>query len=114
MDLVVAVYDLTKRFPKSEIYGLISQMRRAAVSISSNIAEGKMRGTRKDYCHFLLMAFGSGAEIETQIEIAKRLKFGKGFDYSVVDQLLEEIMRMLNTLIKKMTVPNTYNLTPIT
>ena len=73
MDLVVEIYKLTKNFPKSEIYGLTSQMKRCAVSIPSNIAEGRRRGSRKDYRHFLIIAYGSGAELETQIEIVKRL-----------------------------------------
>ena len=103
IDLVTVIYDLTDRFPKSEIYGLTSQMRKSAVSISSNIAEGKMRGTKKDYRHFLLNSFGSEAELETQIEISKRLKFGK-LDYSKVDRLLNEVMKMLNVLTQKLTL----------
>ena len=103
MDLVVSIYKLTEKFPKPEIYGLISQMRRAAISISSNIAEGKARGTRRDYRHFLLTSFGSGAELETQIEIAKRLPFSKHIDFKEVDNLLGEVMKMLNVLIKKLT-----------
>ena len=67
MDLVVAIYGLTKKFPKEEIYGLTSQMRRASVSIPSNIAEGRFRGTRKDYLQFLRIAYSSGAELETQM-----------------------------------------------
>lgn len=98
MELVVAVYDVTDKFPKEEIYGLTSQMRRAAVSIPSNIAEGKRRGTKKDYRHFLIVAYGSGAELETQIEIAKRLSFGKNVNYDTIDKLLEEVMKMLNKL----------------
>jgi len=102
MGLVLAIYELTKHFPKSEMYGLTSQMRRAAISIPSNIAEGKARGTRKDYRRFLLNSFGSGAELETQIKIAKQLPFGKNLDYSQVDKLLDEVMKMLNVLIKKL------------
>jgi four helix bundle protein len=98
IDLVVAIYELTEKFPKTEIYGLTSQMRRAAISIPSNIAEGKLRGTRKDYRHFILIAFGSGGELETQIEITKRLPFGKNFNYQKADQSLKEIMKMLNSL----------------
>lgn len=73
MDLIVAIYKLTEEFPKSEIYGLTAQMRRSAISIPSNIAEGRRRGSRKDYRQFLIMAYGSGSELETQIEITKRL-----------------------------------------
>jgi len=99
MDLVVAVYKLTEKLPKSEIYGLTSQMSRAAVSIPSNIAEGRRRGSRKDYRQFLIIAYGSGAELETQIEIVKRLPFGAALDYHEVDSLLSETMKMLNKMI---------------
>lgn len=102
MDLVMVVYELTDHFPKEELYGLTSQMRRAAVSIPSNIAEGSRRGTRKDFRNFLLNAFGSGAELETQVKISKRLSFGKELDYIKVDELLEEVMKMLNSMINKL------------
>ena len=98
MDLVVRIYALTESFPKEEIYGLTSQMRRAAISIPSNIAEGRRRGSRKDYRQFLIIAYGSGAELETQIEIAKRLPFGQNLNYNQVDSLLSEVMRMLNKM----------------
>jgi len=97
--LVLEVYALTRSFPKEETYGLISQMRRAAVSIPSNIAEGRLRGYRKEYCQFLLNAFGSGGELETQIEIAKNLPETKNLDFSKADFLLEEVMKMLNKII---------------
>lgn len=99
LELVIAVYELTELFPRSEMYGLTTQMRRASVSIASNIAEGKRRGSRKDFRHFLLNSFGSGAELETQIEIAKRLSFGRKLNYESVGMLLNEVMRMLNRLI---------------
>ncbi|MEI8230104.1 MAG: four helix bundle protein [Candidatus Peregrinibacteria bacterium] len=106
MDLVVLVYRFTEQFPKSEIYGLSSQMRRSAVSIPSNIAEGRKRGTRKDYRQFLLIAYGSGGELETQVEIAKRLTFGNEKDRLVVDQTLNEVMRMLNVITSKLADPS--------
>lgn len=99
MDLVIAVYKLTEKFPRSEIYGLISQMRRCAVSIPSNIAEGRRRGSRKDYCQFLIIAYSSGAELETQIEISKRLPFSDDLNYNEIDNLLNEVMKMLNKLL---------------
>jgi len=99
MDLVVAVYTLTEHFPKAEIYGLVSQMRRCAVSIPSNIAEGRRRSTRKDFCHFVSIAFGSGSELETQMEIVRRLPFGKNLNFIETDSLLLEVMKMLNKLI---------------
>lgn len=98
MDLVIAIYALTDGFPKTEIYGLTSQMRRSAVSIPSNIAEGRRRGSRKDFRQFLIIAYASGAELETQIEIVKRLQFGINLNYKKVDNLLDEVMRMLNKM----------------
>ncbi len=96
--LVVEIYAITEQFPKSEIYGLTSQMRRAAISIPSNIAEGSRRSSRKDFRYFLINAFGSGAELETQIKIAKLLLFGKKLDYTKAEKLLNEVMRMLNKM----------------
>lgn len=100
MELVVVIYELTDKFPREEIYGLISQIRRSAISIPSNIAEGRFRGTKNDFLQFLRMAYASGAELETQLEIAKRLPKTKALDYSKADSLLDEVMRMLNTMIK--------------
>jgi four helix bundle protein len=101
MNLVIAIYELTENFPKEETYGLTSQIRRSAVSIPSNIAEGRMRGSKKEYSQFLRIAYASGAELETQIEIAKRLKKMGGFDYQLVDGLLLEVMKILNSIINK-------------
>ncbi|MBI2515199.1 four helix bundle protein [Candidatus Wolfebacteria bacterium] len=100
VELVVAVYELTEKFPKEEIYGLVSQMRRAAVSIPSNIAEGRLRGTRKDFSQYLRIAYSSGAELETQVVIAKALPKMKNLNYLKVDSLLEETMKMLNVMIR--------------
>ena len=108
IDLVAAVYVLTASFPRAEIYGLISQMRKAAVSIPSNIAEGRRRGTKNDFLHFLRISYGSGAELETQIEIAKRLQFTKPLVSANAESLLNEVMRMLNIMLKKMN-PNAAN-----
>ncbi len=98
MDLVVEIYRVTVLYPKSEQFGLISQKKRCSVSIPSNIAEGRKRGSRKDYRHFLLMAYGSGAELETQIEIAKRLKLVDNKEWKTADNLLSEVMKMLNKI----------------
>ncbi|MAF13542.1 MAG: hypothetical protein CMI53_01470 [Parcubacteria group bacterium] len=96
MDLVVAIYQLASHFPKTEIYGLASQMKRSSISIPSNVAEGRRRSSRKEYRHFLNIAYASGAELETQIEIVKRLPFGKTLNFKIADSLLEEVMKMLN------------------
>ncbi|MCF7844698.1 MAG: four helix bundle protein [Kiritimatiellales bacterium] len=102
--MITKLYDLTSHFPKEEMYGLTSQMRRASISIASNIAEGKARGTRKDYTHFLHIARGSGTELEAQIEIAKRLPKTSSLNYRNVDSILCEVMKMLNALIKKLKI----------
>ncbi len=102
MDLVVDVYDLTNKFPREELYSLTSQIRRSAVSIPSNIAEGSRRGSRLDFRHFLLNSFGSGAELETQLQIAKRLNFGTNLSYVKIDSLLIEVMKMLNKMISEL------------
>ena len=98
--LVTVIYELTESYPREEAYGIISQIRRCAVSIPSNIAEGRSRGTRKDFTQFLRIAYGSGAELETQIEISKQLPKTKNLDYKEVDALLLEVMKMLNVMIK--------------
>lgn len=100
--LVVEIYKLTENFPKDEVFGLTSQMRRCAVSIPSNIAEGRMRGTKKDFLSFLRISYGSGAELETQIEIAKEIFKNKNLEYSQADSLLEETMKMLNAMLRTM------------
>lgn len=99
MDLVASVYELTGKFPQEEIYGLTSQIRRCAVSIPSNIAEGKLRDTEKEFTRYLQIASASGGELETQIDIAKKLNKTKNLDYGKVDSLLLEVMKMLNTMI---------------
>lgn len=98
MDLVVDIYTLTKEFPDSERYGLASQIQRAAVSIPSNIAEGAGRNGSKVFIQFLYISLGSLAEVETQLEIAKRLKYAKDTDFLNDNILL--IRRLLLGLIK--------------
>lgn len=111
MDLVIEIYALTKNFPQSETYGLASQIQRAAVSIPSNIAEGNKRNHLPEYIHFLSISYGSGAELETQIEICKRLSYLKNLDYNKAEALLTEIMKMLNVLITKLSTKR-YSLKP--
>ena|SRR3989344_1957659 len=106
INLVVLVYKLTNSFPQAEVYGITAQLRRAAISIPSNIAEGSKRGTKKDFSHFLNITIGSGAELETQIEIVKKLKFDNQEDYKDVDYILSEIMKMLTTMITKLKTNN--------
>ena len=99
VDLSVKVYKITKKFPKDELYGIVSQIRRCAVSIPSNIAEGQKRGSRNDYIKFLRIAYGSGAELETQLTIALKIGFLEDKDFKELDFLLNEVMKMLNKLI---------------
>jgi four helix bundle protein len=104
IDLSKKIYILTEKFPREEIYGITSQMRRAAISIPSNIAEGRSRGTRKDFVQFLRIAIGSASELETQIEIAKNLPQTKNLSYQEVDILLDEVSRMIMGMIKKLSI----------
>lgn len=106
MEAVTEIYKITSFFPDTEKYGLCAQMRRSAISIPSNIAEGRRRGSRKDFRQFLTIAYGSGAELETQIEIAKRLSFGQKSDYIKIDKTLEEIMKILNKIIRTLQATN--------
>ena len=101
MDMAVEIYAITKYFPKSEEFGLVSQMRRAVVSIPSNIAEGYGRGSRKELQHFLEFSSGSASELETQLLICKRIEL---LPAEVVDNLCEElkrILKMLSSLISR-------------
>ena len=102
MDLVILIYEMTKKFPREEIYGISGQMKRAVISIPSNIAEGSRRSSRKDFRNFLINSYGSGAELETQIQITKRLRFEIQENYLKIEELLSEIMRMLNKLINNL------------
>lgn len=99
MQVVVEVYTITKQLPPSELYGLISQMRRSAVSIPSNIAEDRRRETRGDYLYFLRVAYSSGAELETQIEICKRLSFVSDSECKRLNGVLLEVIKLLNRII---------------
>ena len=101
VDLAVEIYQLTKDFPNDEKFGLISQMRRAAVSISSNIAEGTARRTSKDFNSFLAIAVGSAFELETQLIISSKLEYIKSEKYNLVHEYLEEIQRMIVGLQNK-------------
>ena len=96
--LVKVVYVITKQFPKSELYILVSQMQRSAISIPSNIAEGWARNHKLEFARFLSIAYASAAELETQIIRAKE-QYNK-VDYSSADKLLLEIQKILFTLIK--------------
>lgn len=102
LDLVFLIYKLTSFLPKEEIYSLTSQMRRSAISIPSNIAEGRDRGTKKDYLQFLRISKGSCAELETQILLAEKLYPNSKLDYNSIKRLITEIKLMLSAMIIKM------------
>lgn len=99
IELVKEIYILTNKFPKSELYGISNQMRRAAISIPSNIAEGYGRSSVKEYKQFFSIAFGSGLELETQIIISKKLQLTANAEFSRSESLLEEVLRMLNKML---------------
>ncbi len=101
-DFSVHVYKETRFFPKEEVYGLTSQLRRASVSIVSNIAEGFRRWSSKEKVQFLRIAYGSGAEIETQLLIATDLGYLKAKESESLLSELEEIMKMINVVINKL------------
>lgn len=96
-DLAIEIYKITENFPKEEVYGLTSQMRRASISISSNIAESYHRFHKKEKRQFLSIAFGSGSELESQIEVSKALF--PSHDYSKAESLLSEVMKILNKFL---------------
>ena len=102
MDLVVEVYRLTKNLPKDELYSLTNQLRRAAVSIPSNIAEGNGRASTGDYVRFLIIARGSVAEVETQLLICARLDYLTPEEINSALELCDETGRVLTTIIKKL------------
>lgn len=100
MDLVVAIYELTRHFPASEDYGLSAHMRRASISIVSNIAEGAARRTTKDLLSFLHIARGSLAELETQVLLVERIGIACHDRYLIVR--LDDIGRLINGLIRSL------------
>ena len=100
IDFVIGIYEVTQAFPKEEEYGLKAQLRRAAVSVPSNISEGLSRSTRKDKLHFLNIAQASLSEIDAQLEISDRLRFvDSSHLFQTYDQLTE-VEKMLNGLMR--------------
>jgi four helix bundle protein len=105
MELTMAVYRSTASFPKHELYGLAQQMRRAAVSVASNIAEGKGRRHDKEFRQFLFHARGSLLELETQLEIATKLEYLTGKESSAVLALATQVGRSLAGLVNSLATP---------
>lgn len=102
IQLVKEVYRLTEQFPKQEMYGLVSQMRRAGISIPSNVAEGFRRYHNKEYKQFLYVSLGSCAELETQATIARKLSYISKDKETALLEKLDHISRMISNLLKKL------------
>jgi four helix bundle protein len=103
MDLAVETYELIKKLPREEVYALSSQMRRAAISIPSNIAEGNERNSTKEYINFLSIAIGSKAELETQLLLCCRFQYFTQEQAEKAFDLLAEVGKMIQTLSKNLT-----------
>jgi four helix bundle protein len=102
IDLVAVVYGITEHFPKHELFGLTSQLRRAVVSVPANIAEGQARIHRREFLHHLSMARGSLAEVETLLLVAVRLNYVQSDDLRTVHVQAKEVARMLAGLIRSL------------
>ena len=103
VDLVVSVYRVSKAFPKEETYGLTSQLRRAAVSVPANIAEGQGRRSKAEFSHFLGNARGSLLELDTHLEVALRLDYLGTQEHSLLRGQIHEVGRILNGLMRSLT-----------
>ena len=104
MDLVIDVYQTTDRFPSQEKYSLTDQIRRATISIPSNIAEGAARQTKKEFTNYLHMAQGSLSELDTQLELARRLGYLDEEAWRILDQRMERIDKMISGLIHHLSI----------
>ncbi len=100
-NLTLLIYKETKGFPKEELFSLTNQIRRAAISVPSNIAEGYGRETQKDYAHFLQIALGSANEVDYQLLLAKDLSYIENNQYLALNDKIDKIKRQLANLIKK-------------
>ena len=105
IELTVCIYKLTRFFPKEELYGLISQMRRASVSIASNIAEGRGRITPGEFRQFLGLAQGSTYELQTQLLVARKLGMGSDETLNEAELLSDEVSKMLGSFIQTLRLP---------
>jgi len=105
IDFTVEIYRVTRNFPREELFGLTSQIRRAAEAIPANIAEGYCRGHKPEYIQFLKISYSSGAETETHLIIANKIGYLQEKDFQKLITDLTEIMKMLNSLIQKLYPP---------
>lgn len=102
LDLCQDIYTLTDKYPKSEQFGLTSQIRRAAVSIPSNISEGQKRGHKAEFLQFCRISYASTAELDTQLLLSKRLGYITDLEHAKVDEQLQSIAKMLNKLLSSL------------
>ena len=102
IEMTLTIYRVTAGFPKEELFGLTSQIRRAGVSVASNIAEGYGRGSKGEYRQFLAMARGSNLELQTQLYLATELGYGSRGLLTEADSLSNEVSKMLNSLLAKL------------
>ena len=105
MDLVILAYSVSNAFPREEIFGLTSQLRRSAVSVPANIAEGQGRRLKGEFVNFLGNARGSLLELDTHLEIALRLRYLKVETHQKIDRSLNEVGRLINGLLRSLTIP---------
>jgi four helix bundle protein len=101
-EVVVMIYKITAKFPKEEVYGLIAQLRRAAISVPSNIVEGCARDSQADYLRFLIISFGSLRELHYQLDLSKRLGFLSNDDFSLIEPKIIETEKVLGGLIRSL------------
>lgn len=101
-ELALMIYQVTRQFPKEELFGLTSQLRRAAVSIASNIVEGSARNSESDFLHFLDIAYGSACEVEYQISLAYRLGYLQEESYKTLQHKSTETAKVINGLINSL------------
>ncbi len=101
-EVAVLIYSVTAKFPKEEMYGLTSQIRRAAISVPSNIVEGCARDSQADYLRFLTIAFGSLRELHYQLDLSKRLGFLSNKDFSLIEPKIIETEKVLSGLIRSL------------
>jgi four helix bundle protein len=114
VELAVTCYDITKAFPRVEQFGLASQMRRASISIASNIAEGAARAGSKEFVQFLYISLGSASELDTQIEIARKIGLGNKSEIETLQLEVNGISRMLQGLIRSVKTRTSKGQSPIT
>lgn len=103
IELAVDIYAQTRNFPSEEKFGLTSQIRRSAISVPSNIAEGAGRKSNKEFCHFLNIAYGSSCELDTQLLISMNLGFIKNQELEILTNKITEVQKMIYKLIQKLT-----------